>query len=1082
MEKDENEKNTRGQAAATSREQTVGDAGKNLREAGSRTTTAQTGGVANTPDFTGAHLEQAHITFNINTGPNAQTARTEESDAASPQDNENILRCQADLKSYLQNTTKDLFQGTNEDGSSTLLKKIYTELHITEGGGGEVNSEHEVIEAEPRRSATHETAIQINDIFKALPNQEKPPQRVLTKGIPGIGKTVAVQKFTHDWAFEEANQTIQFVFPFSFRDLNLKKHRQFNFIELICDFFVEMTDLEISDYNKSSVLFILDGLDESKFPLDFKGNEMCRDITKTTSIDILLTNLINGQLLHKALVWITGRPAAANQIPLKYVDRVTEVRGFNDDQKKEYFQKNISDKDMAQKIFTHIKSLRSLDIMCHIPVFCWITATALESLLMESQKDKEGKELPKTLTEMYTHFLIIQTKLKHQKYCQEGETDDDVIMKLGKLAFKQLNKGNLIFYADDLKTCDIDVKDAAVYSGVCTQIIRKESGLHREEIYSFVHLSVQEFLAALYVLVTFIDRGDNLLSSQTSAKVRTETGEIPFVFLHKSAVDKALKNSYGRWDLFLRFLLGLSQKKNQKLLQGMLGRKERRLQSNQKTVNYIHKMIRKVTFTEKSTNLFHCLNELGDQSLVKQVQEHLDSGDLSKISPEHWSALAFVLLTSNEDLDVFELKKYFRSDDVLERLQPVLKVSKKALLGDCNLTDKCCRSVASAISSNTSGLEELDLSRNKLQNSGVKLLSSGLQNPHCKLQRLRLHGCGITEEGCKSLTSALSLNPSHLKDLDLSWNSLGDQAVTQLSGFLRNPACQLGRLWLHGCGITGEGCESLDSALSLNPSHLKDLDLSQNSLGIQAVTQLSDFLRNPACQLERLWLHGSDITEKGCESLTSALSLNPSHLKDLDLSRNSLGDQAVTQLSDFLRNPACQLERLWLYRVKLTEQGGAALASALSSNPSHLMKLNLGANYLRDTVVTEISVLLKDPNCKLETLRLDFCSFTKGCSQSLTLALSFSALKELDLRYNKLEDQGVELLSDWLRRPQCRLEILRLSFCTERSCGSLASALRSNPHLRELELSRSDPGESGLKLLSDLKKDPQCKLQTLTVL
>ncbi|XP_071380517.1 NLR family CARD domain-containing protein 3-like [Centroberyx affinis] len=1014
-----------------------------------------------------------------------------------------------------------------------------------------------------------------------------------------------------------------------------------------------MKHLKNPDYNSSSVLFILDGLDESKFPLDFQRNEICRDITKTTSIDILLTNLIKGNLLHKALVWITGRPAAANQIPLGYVDRVTEVRGFNDDQKKEYFQKNISDKDMAQKIFTHIKSLRSLDIMCHIPVFCWISTTALQSLLMESQKDKEGKELPKTLTEMYTHFLIIQTKLKHQKYCQEGETDDDVIVKLGKLAFEQLNKGNLIFYADDLKNCDIDVKDAAVYSGVCTEIIRKECGLHREEMYSFVHLSVQEFLAALYVLVTFIDSGDNLLSSQTSTKVQQrETGEIPIVFLHKSAVDKALEDRYGCWDLFLRFLLGLSQKKNLKRLQGMLGRKERRLQSNQETVNYIHKMIRKVTFTERGTNLFHCLNELGDQSLVKQVQGRLDSGDLSKISPEHWSALAFVLLTSNEDLDVFELKKYFRSDDVLERLLPVLKVSKKALLGDCNLTGRCCRSVASALSSNTSGLEELDLSRNELDNSGVQLLSSGLQNPHCKLQRLRLRGCDITGEGCESLASALSLNPSHLEDLDLSRNILGDQAVIQLSDFLRNPACQLERLWLHGCGITGEGCVSLASALSLNPSQLKDLDLSQNRLRDWGVTQLSDFLRNPACQLERLWLcwiylseqggaalasalssnpshlkqlnlgknnlrdsgvseisvllmdpnckletlrlcdcsitgegcvslasalsknpsqlkdldlsqnrlgdwgviqlsdflrnpacqlerlrlcwiylseqggaalasalssnpshlkelnlgkndlrdtgvseisvllmdpnckletlrlHVCHMTGEGCVSLASALSLNPSHLKDLDLSWNILGDQAVIQLSDFLRNPACQLERLWLYKVNLSEQGGAALASALSSNPSHLKELDLGGNDLGDTVMTEISLLLKDPNCKLEILRLKYCSFTKGCIQSLTLALSFSsALKELDLRYNNLEDQGVELLSDWLRRPQCRLEILSLSFCTERSCRSLASALRSNPHLRELELSSSVPGESGLKLL----KDPQCKLQTLTV-
>ncbi|XP_071380516.1 NLR family CARD domain-containing protein 3-like [Centroberyx affinis] len=1070
-------KNTKSQAAATTQcEQTVGDAGKNLREAGSRTTTVQTGGVVNTPDFTGARFEGANINFNINT-PNAQTpARTEETDAASPQDKENILRCQAELKSYLQNTTEDLFQGTNEDGESTLLKKIYTELHITEGGGGEVNSEHEVIEAESRRSATHETAIHINDIFKALPNQEKPPQRVLTKGIAGIGKTVAVQKFMHDWAFEEANQAIQFVFLFPFRDLNLIKDKRFKFTELICDFFVEMKDLKISDYNKSSVLFILDGLDESKFPLDFQKNEMCRDITKTTSIDILLTNLIKGNLLHKALVWITGRPAAANQIPLQYVHRVTEVRGFNDDQKKEYFQKNISDKDMAQNIFTHIKSLRSLDIMCHIPVFCWISATALKNL-MKSQKDKEDKELPKTLTEMYTHFLIIQTKLKHQKYCQEGETDDHVILKLGMLAFQQLDKGNLIFYVDDLKNCDIDVKDT-VYSGVCTQIIRKESGLHREEIYSFVHLSVQEFLAALYVLVTFIDRGDNLLSSQTSAKVRTETGEIPIVFLHKSAVDKALKDRYGRWDLFLRFLLGLSQEKNLKLLQGMLGRKERRLQSNQETVNYIHTKIRKVTVTEYSTNLFHCLNELGDQSLVKQVQGRLDSGDLSKILPEHWSALAFVLLTSNEDLDVFELKKYLRSDDVLERLLPVLKVSKKALLGDCNLTGRCCRSVASALSSNTSGLEELDLSRNKLDNSGVQLLSSGLENSHCKLQRLSLKDCSITEEGCRFLAAALASNPSHLRELDLSNNRLQDYGVKCLSAALKDFSCSLETFRLSDCGITGEGCKSLASALSLNPSHLKDLDLSRNRLGDWGVNQLFGFLSDPVCQLERLWLYKVNLKEQGGAALASVLSSNPSHLKVLDLGGNELGDTGVRDISILLKGPNCKLETLRLACCRFTESGCDVLASCLKSNPSHLRVLDLAGNDLRDPSVNFLSSFLEEPLCKLETLELKCCSLTKGCSQSLTLALSFSsALKELDLRYNKLEDQGVELLSDWLRRPQCRLEILRLSFCTERSCRSLASALRSNPHLRELELSKSDPGESGLKLL----KDPQCKLQTLTV-
>uniref|UniRef100_A0A3B4V3S5 NACHT domain-containing protein n=1 Tax=Seriola dumerili TaxID=41447 RepID=A0A3B4V3S5_SERDU len=690
-----------------------------------------------------------------------------------------LFECQAKLKSYLLDETKNLFQGIDEDESSTALNKIYTELYITKGGNGEVNSEHEVIELECTRSTSEEKQIHLNEIFEPSSNEENPPQRVLTKGIAGIGKTVAVQKFTHDWAKGTANQNIQYIFPFTFRDLNLIKDKSFSLTELIGYYFEEVKDLETSDYNDSHVLFIFDGLDESKFPLNFKTNEMCRSVTKTTTIDTLLTNLMNGKLLHHALVWITSRPAAASKIPPEFVNRVTEVRGFNDEQKEEYFQKKISDKDVAQKIFSHLQSkpLRSLYIMCHIPVFCWISATALQSLLTHTHES----ELPKTLTEMYSHFLIIQTKRKLQKDYQECEADKDVIMKLGKLAFEQLKKGNIIFYEDDLKDCEIDPKQAAVYSGVCTQIIRKEYGLHKKEIYSFVHLSVQEFLAALYVLQTFIDSGENLLQSRTSVRVASEAGEIPIILLYKNAVNEALVSDYGRWDLFLRFLLGLSQDKNQKLLQKGLGFKDRRPQSNRETIKYIHEKIKKLSYTDKSINLFHCLNELGDQSLVEQVQKYQSSGDVSKISPAHWSALAFVLLVSNEDLAVFDLKKYSRSDEVLERLVPVLKPNYFILffpfrLSDCNLTERCCRYISSVLNLKSSGLEKLDMTRNKLHDPGIKLLSDGLKSPNCKLQRL-----SITNKGCVFLARGLT---STLKELDLSKNKIQDEGVKLLSEVL----------------------------------------------------------------------------------------------------------------------------------------------------------------------------------------------------------------------------------------------------------------------------------------------------------
>uniref|UniRef100_A0A3Q3J191 B30.2/SPRY domain-containing protein n=1 Tax=Monopterus albus TaxID=43700 RepID=A0A3Q3J191_MONAL len=761
-----------------------------------------------------------------------------------------------------------------EHESSTPLSKSYTELYITLGGSEEVNPEHKVAELEGKRSTSEEKKIDLNDIFKPLPNEETPPQKVLTKGIAGIGKSVAVQKFTHDWAAGAANHTVQFIFPFTFRDLNLITKPRLSLVELISDYFEEMKDLE-TDYKNSSVLFIFDGLDESNLPLDFEKNETCRSPTKPTTVDALLTNLIKGELLHKASVWITTRPAAASKIPPRFIHRLTEVRGFNDQQKEQYFQKNIRVEGMSQKVISHLqrRELGSLYIMCHIPVFCCISAAVLQNLLTDTQDN----ELPKTVTEMYTHFLIIQTKRKHEKHYQKGETDKDVIMKMGKLAFEQLKEGNIIFSEKDLQACNTDPKEASVYSGLCTQIIRKEHGLYRQDRYSFIHLSVQEFLAALYVLETLNSSGENLLPRsgdnlpQTRVKRRSERRENPVALLHKRAVDMALDTKHGRWDLFLRFLLGLSQGKNQALLEKIFENKRDRLQSNQETIKYIHNRIRKPSYSETSINLFHCLNELGDQSLVEQVQMYLSSGDVNKILPAHCSALAFLLLVSEENLDVFDLKKFCRSDEALQRLVPVFKAAKTALLSDGDLTDKCCECISSVLEVEPSCLEELDLSRNELQDSGIEKLSVGLKSPSCKIQRLRLSGCNLSERSCEALASVLSSLSCSLTDLDLSNNDLQDSGMKLLSAGLKSPRCRLETLRLSGCLVTEEGCAALVSALRSNPSHLKELDLSYNHPGALVEKQLLAGLKD----IVRLEHGGEQRLKRGLRKWVSELTLDP---------------------------------------------------------------------------------------------------------------------------------------------------------------------------------------------------------------
>ncbi|XP_067337307.1 NLR family CARD domain-containing protein 3-like isoform X2 [Channa argus] len=771
--------------------------------------------------------------------------------------------CQHKLKSNLKKKVQCVFEGFSKAGTPTPLNQIYTELYITEMLTGEVNKEHEVRQIETTcRKPEKQESIRCEDIFKTSPEIYEPIRTVMTKGVAGIGKTVLTQKFTLDWAEDKANQDIEFTFPLTFKELNVLKEKKFSLVELVHCFFPETKEAGICRFEEFQVVFIFDGLDECRLPLDFKNNMILTDVTESTSVDVLLTNLIRGNLLPSARLWITTRPAASNQIPPECVDMVTEVRGFTDPQKEVYFRKRFRDEEQASRIISHIKTSRSLHIMCHIPVFCWITATVLEDVL----KTKEGEELPTTLTEMYIHFLVVQSKLKTIKYDGGAETDPhwspesrEMIESLGKLAFEQLQKGNLIFYESDLTDCGIDIRAASVYSGVFTQIFKEERGLYQEKVFCFVHLSVQEFLAALHVHLTFINSGVNLMAEEQSmsplSKVLKHKPKLKH--LYQIAVDKALQSPNGHLDLFLRFLLGLSIQSNQGLLQGLLTGTG----SNQMTVEYIKDKISENLPIEKRINLFHCLNELNDHYLVEDIQWYLRSEGLftDKLSPAQWSALVFILLSSEKDLDVFDLKKYSASDEALLQLLPVVKASNKALLSHCNLSKRSCEALSSVLNSQSCSLRELDLSNNNLQDSGVKLLSTGLESPHCTVEFLSLTDCNLSERSCEALSSVLTSKSSSIKELDISNNDLQDAGVKLLSAGLENSHCKLETLRLSGCQVTEEGCASLASALSSTNSHLKELDLSYNNPGESGIKLLSVGLEGLHRKLDTLRLdHGGE--------------------------------------------------------------------------------------------------------------------------------------------------------------------------------------------------------------------------------
>ncbi|XP_026016701.1 protein NLRC3-like [Astatotilapia calliptera] len=720
-------------------------------------------------------------------------------------------------KISLRRRCERVTEGSDETGSRTLLNTIYTELYITEGQSEEVHTQHEVrqLETASKMDALHDAPIRCQDIFKALPDQQRPIRVVLTNGVAGVGKTFSVQKFTLDWAEGLENQHVSVVVLLSFRELNLIRDEQYSLLELLHVFHPTLQKVSAEKLAVSQLLFIFDGLDESRLSLDFTNRKLLSDVTQKSSVSQLLTNLIQGNLLPSALVWITSRPAAANQIPPTCVDRLTEVRGFTDAQKEEYFRRRFSDEELSSRIISHMKTSRSLHIMCRIPVFCWITATVLEHMLTTEQRG----ELPKTLTDMYSHFLLVQTKRKKNKYPEGRETspqelteaDREVLLKLGRLAFEHLEKGNIMFYQEDLEQCGLDVTEASVYSGVCTEIFKRECVIFQKPVYCFVHLSIQEFLAAVYMFHCFTSRKTEVLEDFLSIDWNEEEyvydagnswnelnnlefgGVFDFdgfgrrngrnfksldYFLSR-AMEKSLQSKNGHLDLFVRFLHGLCLESNQRLLGGLLGQTESSPGTIQRVINNLKEMNSedydedddKIS-PDRSINIFHCLMEMNDLSVHQEIQEFLKSENRSeRLSEIQCSALAFMLQMSEEVLDELDLQKYNTSEDGRRRLIPAVRNCQKGW-------PKC----------DTIFLLHLQIKAK--QRFSLKVCRSERDSVvvSCQTQLTR---CRLSEAHCEVVASALKSNPSHLTELDMSENNLQDSWMKLLCAGLESPNCRL---------------------------------------------------------------------------------------------------------------------------------------------------------------------------------------------------------------------------------------------------------------------------------------------------
>ncbi|XP_076152108.1 NACHT, LRR and PYD domains-containing protein 12-like [Alosa pseudoharengus] len=658
---------------------------------------------------------------------------------------------------------------------------------------------------------------------------------------------------------------------------------------------------------------------------------------------------------------------------------------------------------------------------------------------------------------------------------------------------------------------------------MCTKIFKKDRIFFKRPFYCFVHLSVQEFLAALHVFYSFVSGNYEALKPFTGqmcapvsdgaeasnpqleekkknpSKIKTffkriflqenepsaphkddtdQKRESPLekkISLHvllNGAVDKSLQSNNGHLDLFLRFLFGISLESNQELLHGLLPHVEDTSKSVKTTSEYIKKMLSEGSnAVERCQNLLLCLLEMKDSSLHEEVKGLMKSKQY--LTPAQCSLQAYMLLMSEDVLDEFNLRTYDTSQDGRRRLLIVLRVFRKAQLASCDLSGDSCKEISSVLQLENSLLTELDLSYNPLEDSGVELLSAGLKHTNCRLDTLRLVQCRLSGDSCREISSVFQSENSLLRELDLSRNPLEDSGVELLSAGLKHTNCRLNTLRLVECKLSEKSCGFVATVLQ-SPNSLIELDLSHNDLEDSGVQLLSKGLSSPHCKLQTLRFADCKLTEKSCEIVATVLQSSNS-LIELDLSRNDLGNSGVQLLAKGLSSPHCNLKTLRLDDCELIDKSCEIVASVLQS-PNSLLQLNFSNNDLGDSGVQLLSKGLSSSNNILQILRLAYCKLTdKSCEIVASVLQSANSLQLLDLSENDLGDSGVQLLSKGLSSSNCKIHTLRLSDCliSEKGCGFLASALTS--HLKHLDLTYNHPGESGLKLLSARLEDPVCK-------
>ncbi|XP_077837301.1 NACHT, LRR and PYD domains-containing protein 12 isoform X17 [Macaca mulatta] len=829
-------------------------------------------------------------------------------------------------------------------GECVNLSHRYTRLLLVKEHSNPMQAQQQLLDIGRGHTRTvgHQASpIKIETLFEPDEERPEPPRAVVMQGVAGIGKSMLAHKVMLDWADGKLFQgRFDYLFYINCREMN-QSDTECSMQDLISSCWPEPSaPLQELVRVPERLLFIIDGFDELKPSFHDPQGPWCLCWAEKRPTELLLNSLIRKKLLPELSLLVTTRPTALEKLHrLLEHPRHVEILGFSEAERKEYFYKYFHDTEQAGQVFNYVRDNEPLFTMCFVPLVCWVVCTCLQQQL-------EGggllKQTSRTTTAVYMLYLLslMQPKLRTARLQPPPNQRG-----LCSLAADGLWNQKILFEEQDLRKHGLDGADVSAFLNM--NIFQKD--INCERYYSFIHLSFQEFFAAMYYILDDGERGAG--PDQDVIRLLTEYGFSERSFLA----------------LTIRFLFGLLNEETRSYLENSLCWKVSP-HIKRELLQWIRSKAQSdgSTLQQGSLEFFSCLYEIQEEEFIQQALSHFQVIVVSNIASKMEHMVCSFCVKNCRSAQVLHLYGATYSADGEDRARCsagahtlLVQLPERTIL-----LDAYSEHLAAALCTNPN-LVELSLYRNALGSRGVKLLCQGLRHPSCKLQNLRLKRCRISSSACEDLSAALIAN-KNLTRMDLSGNGVGFPGMMLLCEGLRHPQCRLQMIQLKICHLTAAACEELASTLSVNHS-LRELDLSLNELGDPGVLLLCESLRHPTCKLQTLRLCICRLGSAACEGLSAVLQVNH-HLRELDLSFNDLGDWGLWLLAEGLQHPTCRLQKL-LDSCGLTAKACKNLYFTLGINQT-LTELYLTNNALGDTGVRLLCKRLNHPGCKLRVLWL----------------------------------------------------------------------------------------------------------------